>query len=468
MCSVFGAIIPIIKDSGHRARLAAQINKLIKSSTERGRDGYGWLLTYRVGNQKEALIHRHAGQFSEWENPILMLPEHVRVFDIKIIGNVRAEPTTEYVMEKMPEDQQPYKCQNWAVVHNGTIANDAELRTNEIPTSIDSAAIPEILAQEELTMKPFKVFEVFKSAIRKLVGSYGIIGSHAGMAQSMFVATNYRPIWYSTDNDCNTFFASSEDYLPSDENVKSLPPYSTAEFDMAGLSSVERLDPYFVNKPRKRALVIASGGLDSTVAASKCINDGMDVKLIHFQYGCRAETHEVEAIEKIAERLNVPFKLFPLNIYDKGSSHLFDSDATIAGGEEGAEYAHEWVPARNLVMLAIATSYAEANGFDYIVLGNNLEEAGAYPDNEPEFIKRMNKVMPYAVGDGKRVEIIMPVGNLMKHEIVALGHTVGAPMDLTWSCYKNGNLHCGKCGPCFMRKTAFKINGKEEVIQYEE
>ena len=155
-----------------------------------------------------------------------------------------------------------------------------------------------------------------------------------------------------------------------------------------------------------------------------------------------------------------------MKIYNPKDSPLLRSDSNIAGGEAGAEFAHEWVPARNLVMLAMATAFAEARGIGYIVLGNNLEEAGAYPDNEPEFINRFNDLLPFAVGDGKRVKVVMPVGNYMKHEIVAIGHEVGAPLHLTWSCYRAGPIHCGTCGPCYMRRTAFEINKLPEVIQY--
>ena len=117
-------------------------------------------------------------------------------------------------------------------------------------------------------------------------------------------------------------------------------------------------------------------------------------------------------------------------------------------------------------MLSLATAYAEAKGYDKLILGNNLEEAGAYPDNEPEFIARFNDLLPFAIGDGKRLQVLMPVGNLMKHEIVALGHRLGAPMHLTWSCYRNGPVHCGTCGPCYMRRKAFEINKLPEVIPY--
>jgi 7-cyano-7-deazaguanine synthase len=220
-------------------------------------------------------------------------------------------------------------------------------------------------------------------------------------------------------------------------------------------------------RPTQRALVVCSGGMDSVVAAAYVKANGCDVTLLHFRYGSRAEGPEQESIRNVAEAMgvNVVFKEMP--IYSQSDSPLLRADDTIAGGEAGAEFAHEWVPARNLVMLSIATAYAEAQGFDTLVLGNNLEEAGAYPDNEPEFIARFNDLLPFAIGDGKKLKVIMPVGNLMKHEIVALGHELGAPLHLTWSCYRAGEKHCGTCGPCFMRRTAFRINGLDEVIQYE-
>ena len=145
---------------------------------------------------------------------------------------------------------------------------------------------------------------------------------------------------------------------------------------------------------------------------------------------------------------------------------MLDPNALVAGGEAGAEFASEWVPARNLVMLSIATAYAEARGITTIILGNNLEESGSYPDNEPEFINKFNELLPFAVGANKQVEVLMPVGNLMKHEIVKLGHDIGAPMYLTWSCYRAGKKHCGACGPCYMRRIAHEMNNIPETISY--
>ena len=222
----------------------------------------------------------------------------------------------------------------------------------------------------------------------------------------------------------------------------------------------------------KKALIICSGGMDSVVAATKMKDDGYEIELIHFRYGSRAEGPETKAVKDVARYLEVPVHIVPMNIYDPKDSPLLQHDSKIAGGEAGAEFAHEWVPARNLVMLAMATAFAEARGIGYIVLGNNLEEAGAYPDNEPEFINRFNDLLPFAVGDGKRVKVVMPVGNYMKHEIVAIGHEVGViPPQLTWSAGANqgagiqSTAERGSFVTC-CTESAFEINKLPEVIQY--
>ncbi len=108
----------------------------------------------------------------------------------------------------------------------------------------------------------------------------------------------------------------------------------------------------------------------------------------------------------------------------------------------------------------------EAQGYDVVALGNNLEEAGAYPDNEMIFVQKLNEVLPYATNLNRRVRLEMPVGNLMKHEIVKLGVEIGSPLSLTWSCYEGGLNHCGKCGPCYMRRKGFQINGWQDVVTY--
>ncbi len=179
--------------------------------------------------------------------------------------------------------------------------------------------------------------------------------------------------------------------------------------------------------------------------------------LIHFDYGCKASRKEIESIINISNFFECDFKVIPLISFG-GSSLLMEEDK-ITEGKKGAEYAHEWVPARNLLMLSAATAFAEANDIGHIYLGTNLEEAGAYPDNEEQFILDFNSLLYGAVQNGIKIEIHTPLGGLMKHEIIPFGHNYNTPFHLTWSCYRGGDSHCGVCGPCFMRKTAFERNG---------
>jgi len=215
--------------------------------------------------------------------------------------------------------------------------------------------------------------------------------------------------------------------------------------------------------------VVASGGLDSTTAATQLVKQGYDVTLLHFNYGHVAEGPEEAAVRRIADFLNVPLLEVNMDFFRivRRSPLLGDGEINRRrDGVSGAEFAHEWVPARNFVFIALATAIAEAYGYNYVATGINLEEAGAYPDNEMEFIRLLNQVLPYAVGPNKNVELLMPVGHLVKHEIVKLGLEVGAPLHLTWSCYDKGPRHCGRCGPCYMRRLAFKINGVRDPVEY--
>lgn len=470
MCAIVGALV---QDAS--VMKLAETNRILSGiferSFERGRDGRGFYvheLPYGHLGERERLYRdtNRSAQITEAD----FFNDDAMLVSGSLVGNLRAEPTTEYVARKSEDDQQPYQLGQWTIVHNGTIANDREIRQAgamafqpAMTTSIDSAAIVELLARDAMIDKqPAEVALYFASCIAQLKGSYAILAVHAQHPGMMLVACNYRPIWYAK-NDYGVFFASCETYLPSTLPTKMVEPYSCWAFTA---KTMTRLD--IPSAPNKRALVVCSGGMDSVVAATWAKRAGFEVVLLHFRYGSRAGGPEEQAIWKIAEHLKVGVWMRDMMIYDDRDSPLLQKDSEIAGGEEGAEFAHEWVPARNLVMLSIATAMAEARNLDTIILGNNLEEAGAYPDNEPEFIKRFNQVLPFAVGDGKHIQVIMPVGNLMKHEIVKLGTDIGAPLHLTWSCYRAGEKHCGTCGPCYMRKTAFEINGIPEVITYEE
>lgn len=473
MCAIFGALVWNASAPGLVAA-----NKVIRhitdASFERGRDGRGFHVhEYPYKGNESIRSERHATVASEWDkDEFFSTVTSSYMLTASMIGNFRAEPTTEWVEKKKKTDQQPYTVGQWTIVHNGTIANDHAIRLagamklkKAHTTSIDSAAIVELLAIDDMIDKSAsEVAQYFANKITLLEGSYAILAMHAQHPGLILAACNYRPIWFAAATN-GVFFASSRDYFPAFLVPQMLEPYSMWAFAPDVRS---RIDPVcYPPVADRRALVVCSGGLDSVVSACQMIDLGYEVNLLHFRYGSRAEGPEVSAMWKIAAHLGTGLIIHHLGTWKPEDSPLLQADSTIAGGEAGAEFAHEWVPARNLVLLATATAIAEANGYDTLVLGNNLEEAGAYPDNEPEFINRFNDMLPFAVGDGRRVHVVMPVGNLMKHEIVALGHQLNAPMHLTWSCYRAGEKHCGTCGPCYMRRTAFKINGLPEVITYE-
>lgn len=472
MCSIFGALLgpqPSYNSDTVNLRLAC----IAELSTERGRDGRGFV-SVATGTGREWTNFMRSPQRVEGDEIAFARQTFVPKEGYQscaVIGNCRAEPTTEYVSDKCATDQQPYRAGRWAIVHNGTIANDKELRTDVVVTTIDSAAIVEQLHKRsaaflvEETDRAEEAAEVFGSVMDDIKGSYAILAVNYDLPDRVFVACNYRPVWYCIVEGEGVYFASAKEYLPEFGRREMLTPYSQRIFELQdGIVTIRT-----IKAPRpanKRALVVCSGGLDSVVALSQMLAKGYDCEMLHFRYGSRAEGPEVAAVHAVANHFAIPLHVMPIPIYKPEHSPLLQADSAIAGGEAGAEFAHEWVPARNLVMLSIATAMAEAMGIETIVLGNNLEEAGAYPDNEPEFVKRFGEVLPFAVGDGKQVQVVMPVGNLMKHEIVKLGHQLDAPLHLTWSCYRSGPTHCGKCGPCHMRKTAFEINSLDEVIQY--
>lgn len=179
MCAIFGASWPHLsfRDS---QQLVADLSPVWTACVQRGRDGAGFL----SANGASA---RTVGSAE---------PRPLRSSDIHratmLIGNRRAEPTTEHVKEKALSDQQPYELGEWAIVHNGTIANDKELRTGALSTTIDSAAIVEQLAH--ITGQGIDPEQAMRAMLRELVGSFAILAMHRP-TRTLYAAANYRPIW---------------------------------------------------------------------------------------------------------------------------------------------------------------------------------------------------------------------------------------------------------------------------------
>lgn len=444
-----------------------------------------------------------------------------------IIGNCRAEPTTEYVPDKDSSAVQPFALGELVVAHNGTIANDEALVAGlprntglEAPgAKIDTYRWAQALSARTAGRRAAP--EDVLALLGETVGSYGIaVGSRAAVEDGggwLVLATNYKPIWTRIVDEPSGSALEFTSVAPRSyeldyftrlrEGWEMLDPYSALVFEGGNVTHIDLRSheafaasyakPFWASIPStvtlaegpqagetitiadedrlapfddspERALVVCSGGLDSVTAASLAADAGLAVDLLHVTYGARAEAREIEAVTAVAARMQWGLRFLDLSgiFAEIGHSRLTGTWEGVADGVSGAEYAHEWVPARNTILLAVATGLAEAHGYDYLVLGNNIEESGAYPDNEQEFVGRFNDLLPFAVGDGKRVRILEPVGAYTKREIVEFGLRVNAPLDLTWSCYDGGELHCGECGPCYMRRVAFQMAGVSDPISY--
>lgn len=446
MCSISGFI-----SQKPSARTVQELKRIIVAAEERGRDSFGVAWSGgRVVYPGKPSRHIHE----------LKIPTDKTV----VINNNRAEPTTEYVSEKHNQDIQPFVYKGVAVSHNGTIANDRELIEQYLlkpDTEIDSGVIGPLVHNLG-----------FMSAIEELQGSYALAVAEDNQ---LWLACNYKPLFIKRWGEETLFFSSLEAYLRTDwwDDIVQLPPYSATFFSPQDLANFKQFNLRQV-KPEREVVVICSGGLDSVTAATHYVRQGYKVTLLHFLYGCRAEEKEILAVKAVGKELGTEVRFMDLTSTLKqeiGGSRLTNTGQelmTERGGERSAELAYEWVPARNLIFYALALALAESKGYDILALGNNLEEAGAYPDNEMIFTEKFSELIPYAVNLNCQVRVEQPLGNLMKHEIVKLGLDLGAPLDLTWSCYENGGRHCGTCGPCYMRRKAFHMNNAPEVVDYEQ
>lgn len=223
---------------------------------------------------------------------------------------------------------------------------------------------------------------------------------------------------------------------------------------------------------RPKAVCLSSGGLDSTVAAAKAKDDGFEIHIFHVLYGQKAERREKRAVEEIGGALGAAEVRFVRTDLFCGLAPLTTAEAPIPSGDEveiesPTSTPSTWVYCRNLVFGSMAAAYAEAMGAESIFVGFNAEEGRSYPDNRPEFVDRFNFLLKKSVASFSRPpKIVAPLVHLLKPDIVRLGSELGAPMELTWSCYREGDLHCGECEACQHRRFGFLEAGVVDPTEY--
>lgn len=223
----------------------------------------------------------------------------------------------------------------------------------------------------------------------------------------------------------------------------------------------------------KKAISVMSGGLDCTVATS-IISKDHEIHAITFNYGQKALEREVKASKAICNKMNWTHEVIDLPWLVNISNSSLNTDEEVpepsAEDLEDLEKSNEtassvWVPARNTVFTSIALSYAESIGADTIIVGWNGEEGATFPDNSKEYMEKFNELIEE--GSPEKIRIEAPLINLNKEEIVELGVECGAPMELSYSCYKGREKQCGVCESCMRRKRAFEALGLKDKSEYE-
>lgn len=198
---------------------------------------------------------------------------------------------------------------------------------------------------------------------------------------------------------------------------------------------------------------------------------------LSFSYGSREERASLRCSGTISRKAgcrNIVVGLDSLRRIWMGHSALLGQD--IPAGVDGADREVTravWVPARNLVLLSFAASYAETLDGDVdLIVGFNKEEGRTFPDNSKEFVEKLNEVLPYSVLE-KKITVVAPLIDLTKKEIVALSQELDAPVGLSCSCYqprgfvKNRPVHCGVCQSCILRSRGFRSAGVPDPTLYE-
>lgn len=223
-----------------------------------------------------------------------------------------------------------------------------------------------------------------------------------------------------------------------------------------------------------KAVVLLSGGLDSTTTLAYALSKGYKVIPLTIGYGQR-HARELRSARAVAEHYRLKKHIvLDLDLSFLRTSALTSWDVTVPQRDSvegiGEEIPVTYVPARNIIMLSLAAGLCETEGADSIFIGANAIDYSGYPDCRPDFFEAFQKVL--AVGtkagvEGRPIKIETPILKMSKADIVKLGKQLDAPLHLTWSCYNGGDRACGHCDSCLLRLKGFQDAGCQDPVLYE-
>ena len=218
----------------------------------------------------------------------------------------------------------------------------------------------------------------------------------------------------------------------------------------------------------KRAIVLVSGGLDSCVTAAVA-QQNYALAFFHADYGQRTLRRERRAFRDLAAYFQ-PEQTLEVDLAFLGAlggSSLTDMSLTVPLNKEASPgLPSTYVPFRNTILIAAAVAWAEVIGATVIFIGANLIDGPGYPDTRPEYYEAFERLIELGTGPETHIRLQTPLIHLDKAGIVRLGQELRAPFHLTWSCYQNEDLACGRCSSCRLRLQGFAQAGLKDPIPY--
>jgi 7-cyano-7-deazaguanine synthase len=208
--------------------------------------------------------------------------------------------------------------------------------------------------------------------------------------------------------------------------------------------------------------------MDSCVTAALAATE-YQLAFLHLNYGQKTEKREYRAFEEIATYYDVTQRLVvDMRYFTRlGGSSLTDASIKVSNANLNTkDIPTSYVPFRNANMLSIATTWAEIIKANFIFIGAVEEDSSGYPDCRAEFFNAFNRVISEGTKTTTHIEIMIPLINLSKAEIIQKGIDLKAPLQLTWSCYQNEDLACGVCDSCALRLRGFERAGIEDPLEY--
>ena len=216
----------------------------------------------------------------------------------------------------------------------------------------------------------------------------------------------------------------------------------------------------------KDSLLILSGGMDSTTLLYEYQND--IALAVSFDYGSNHNSDEIPFAEYHCKKLEIKHVTIKLDFFKQyfRSSLLEGADAIPEGTYADENMKSTVVPFRNGIMLSVAAGMAETAGLKHVMMANHSGDHAIYPDCRPQFADAMSRAIEAGTYEG--ITLLTPYTNISKADIARKGKLLGVDYSKTWSCYKGGKVHCGRCATCIERKEALRLAGIEDTTEYED